>query len=164
MGVVPEGRELPVAIICMSPWADMASEGESHTYNRFNDPMFGVKSDEPNDTTDSSSLIASYRGETDPYNKYLSPVYSDFTGFPAMLLQVGTYEVLESDSITIFGKAQASGVDVTLTKYRGMFHMFQLLGNILPEGKRAWNEVESFLSLYFAEAIAKEVSYERIQV
>jgi acetyl esterase/lipase len=142
-----EGRELPAAIICMSPWADMAAEGQSYSYNHLNDPMFGYKGD-PTYEADGTSMTDLYRGDTDPHDPLLSPVYADFTGFPPMLLQVGTYEVLESDSITIYEKARESGVDVTLTRYHGMFHVFQMAGDLLPEGREAWDEVEEFLRLH----------------
>jgi acetyl esterase/lipase len=137
------GRELPAAIICMSPWADMAAEGQSYDYNHLNDPMFGYKGDPAYEA--GSSMTDLYQGDTDPHDPLLSPVYADFSGFPPMLLQVGTYEVLESDSITIYEKALASGVDVTLTRYHGMFHVFQMTGDLLPEGRQAWDEVEEFL-------------------
>ena len=63
-----------------------------------------------------------------------------------MLIQVGTEEVLLSDSQTIYSKAVAAGTEATLTVYRGMFHMFQLFGDLLPEGRQAWQEVERFLA------------------
>ncbi|MDF2821133.1 MAG: acetylhydrolase, partial [Clostridiales bacterium] len=144
------GKPLPKAIICMSPWADMAGEGESYSYNLYNDPIFGLKKGETTTKKiETSGKIGLYAGDTDPHDKYLSPVYSDFNGFPSMLIQVGTFELIESDSIAVFEKATAAGVNVTLTRYKGMFHVFQLLGNITPEGQAAWEEVGAFLRSQF---------------
>jgi len=141
-----EGKALPCAMVCMSPWADMADEGASHTYNLYKDPMFGIKDKK---TISESEKSPVYAGKTDLHDKYLSPAYGSFMGFPPMLLQVGTYEVLESDSITVYEKAKAAGVDVTLTKYDGMFHVFQMAGNWIPESKAAWAEVKVFIDTNF---------------
>jgi acetyl esterase/lipase len=142
-----EGKALPCAMVCMSPWADLAGEGASHTYNLYKDPMFGIKDKK----TISKTIIApAYAGKTNLHDKYLSPVYGSFKRFPPMLLQVGTYEVLESDSVTVYEKAKAAGVDVKLTKYYGMFHVFQMAGNMLPESRAAWAEVSAFIKTQFA--------------
>lgn len=139
------GSELPEAIVLMSPLADLASLGESHTYNIYNDPMFGIaEGSEP--ARLKKPLL--YAGSTNLQDKYLSPAYGEFDEFPPMLIQVGTWEVLESDSLTVYQKAKAKGVDVTLTRYEGMFHVFQMGGDLIPESKTAWQEVESFISQF----------------
>jgi epsilon-lactone hydrolase len=138
-----EGKELPKAVICMSPWADLAGKGESHTTNIYKDPLFGIKEG----TAISDNFVPpTYAGNTDLTDKYLSPLYGSFSGFPPMLIQVGTYEILESDSLSVFEKAKAAGVDVKLTRYNGMFHVFQMAGNMMPESKAAWAEVSAFLT------------------
>jgi epsilon-lactone hydrolase len=138
------GSALPGAIVCMSPWTDLAAEGDSYTYNLYNDPIFGIEKGEPIPEEFWHKILA-YAGNTDLHDKYLSPAYGEFHGFPRMLIQVGTYEVLESDAITVHKKARAAGVDVTLTRYEGMYHVFQLT-EYLPESKKAWKEVERFLT------------------
>ena len=68
-----------------------------------------------------------------------------------MLIQVGSTEMLLSDSITAASMADVAGVEVRLTIYDDMFHVFQMAGPILPEAKRAWNEVEQFVQLLISE-------------
>ncbi len=138
-----EGKALPSAMVCMSPWADLAGKGESHTTNIYKDPLFGIKE---GTAIDENFVPPTYAGNADLQDKYLSPIYGSFSGFPPMLLQVGTYEILESDSLAVFEKAKAAGVDVKLTKYEGMFHVFQMAGNMMPESKAAWAEVTEFLT------------------
>ena len=112
--------------------------------------MFGrAKGAQSGSCLDNPEKLLAYAGQTDLQDKYLSPVYGDFHGFPPILLQVGTYELLESDSITIHDKASAAGVDVTLTRYPGMFHTFQLLEDLLPASRKAWQEIEYFLKKQF---------------
>ncbi|MFW5780344.1 MAG: alpha/beta hydrolase [Bacillota bacterium] len=142
-----QNRPLPKALVLMSPWADMAAQGESYIYNQNLDPIFGNKNGVVNNNDKSSNPYAKDTNLKDPY---LSPVYGDFDNFPAMLIQVGSHEILESDSLTVAQKAQNSGVDVKLTRYEGMFHVFQLTGSFLPESKKAWREVSQFLKNQFA--------------
>jgi hypothetical protein len=145
-----EGRKLPKALILMSPWTDMAAEGESYVNNLYKDPMFGLrKKDQDNNLEEKINFFRSYAGTTDLHDPYLSPAYGHFENFPNMLIQVGSHEMLESDARTIYEKAKAAGVNVTFTHYEGMFHVFQLFGDLIPEAHRAWQEVESFIGSQF---------------
>lgn len=152
-----EGKSLPGKIVCMSPWGDLAGEGTSHKENLFKDPMFGISPHDwktpkdfelpkpvSNDDKKQKSMTALYAGNTDPHEPYLSPVFGDYNNFPKMLIQVGTFEVLLSDSETIFEKAKNCGVDVKLSEYEGMYHVFQQAGDFIPEGKNAWKEIAQF--------------------
>lgn len=132
------GRKLPKGIIAMSPWADLTASGASYVENFELDPLFGKSKD---------SLIydSDYIGNDDPKNPYISPVFGDFTGFPPMLIQVGSIEMLLSDSLTVEKKAKAQGVKVKLSVYQGMFHVFQRAMLLMPESKKAWLEVEKFI-------------------
>ena len=135
------GRELPCGIITMSAWKDLTAEGDSYTDNFEIDPLFGK-------TKESLLFDPAYIGEgTDPKDPYVSPVFGDFTGFPPMLMQVGDYEMLLSDTLTIAKKAAKQGVKVKRTVYRGMFHVFQMALRLMPESRRAWREVGRFLDI-----------------
>ena len=64
-----------------------------------------------------------------------------------MLIQAGTYEILLSDSQTIYEKCLEPGVDVTFTQYEGMFHVFQMGMMLMPESKRAWSEIGRYFEV-----------------
>lgn len=145
-----DGRRLPKALVLMSPLTDFDEHGDSYIYNVYNDPLFGKKEGLPEPKGEQMHhLLRAYAGNTDFKNKYLSPAYGEFDGFPPMLIQVGTYEVIESDSLTVYEKAKNKGVDVRLTRYYGMFHDFQMLFNTIPESKAAWDEVQYFINEMF---------------
>lgn len=138
---------LPNSLILLSPWADLTLKGKSYQYNLYNDPLFGIKKKEKQSIiTIMHNLIKAYANNYELTNKYLSPVYDDFHSFPNILLIVGTLEMLESDAITIYDKAKAANVNVQLLKYLGMFHVFPLLFNLIPESKHAWNKINSFIN------------------
>ena len=86
-----------------------------------------------------------YPGEENPKNPEISPLYGDFEGFPPMLIQVGSEEMLYSDSEAVAVKAKEAGVKVKFSVYEGMFHVFQLSAMLMPESKKAWFEVRRFM-------------------
>lgn len=134
------GMQLPCGIVAMSPWTDLTAGGESYETNYDKDPLFGGSRD---------TLIYNkdYVGENDPMNAYISPLFGDFRGFPPMLLQVGSYEMLLSDSVSVASKAKQQGVRVRLSIYEGMFHIFQMAAKMLPESRKAWVEIGKFIEM-----------------
>ena len=54
-----------------------------------------------------------------------------------MLIQVGSYEMLLSDSELVAEKAKKAGCKVRLSIYEGMFHVFQMALLVMPESRRA---------------------------
>lgn len=137
---------LPCGIIAMSPWTDVSASGESYETNYENDPLFGK-------TKESLIYLSDYAGEHDKTEPYISPAFGDFTDFPPMLIQVGSIEMLLSDSLTVTEKAREKGCKVRLSIYEDMFHVFQLAGMRIPESKKAWSEVEKFLEIMMDEEI-----------
>jgi acetyl esterase/lipase len=75
-----------------------------------------------------------------------APVYGDYRGLPPLLLQVGTREILLDDSTRVADRARAAGVDVTLEKWDGLIHVWQLFGPDIPEAQQAIQGIAEFLS------------------
>lgn len=140
--------EMPCGIVTMSPWADLTCSGESYTTNFERDPLFG-------NSRDSLIYNRDYVGKSNAKEPYVSPMFGDFSEFPPMLMQVGSYEMLLSDSIEVARKAKASGVKVRLSVYEGMFHVFQMAMLVMPESKRAWMEIGKFISILQGESSEK---------
>lgn len=132
------GMELPEGLILMSPWTDLTAGGESYETNFTRDPLFG-------NTRDSMIYNLDYAGDEDPSNPYISPLFGSYEGFPPMLIQVGSIEMLLSDSVSLAKKAKEAGVKVRLSIYEEMFHVFQMAELMLPESKQAWEEAGKFL-------------------
>lgn len=134
------GLPLPCGIIAMSPWTDVTASGESYSANFEKDPLFG-------NTQESIIYQNDYAGDHDPKDCYISPLFGDFENFPPMLIQVGSIEMLLSDSVSAAEKAKEQGVKVRLSIYEGMFHVFQMAYLSIPESKRAWMEVGKFIDI-----------------
>ena len=135
-----QNRKLPAGLICMSPWTNLTQSGASYDFNYERDPLFG-------NTRDSLIYSKDYIQDEDPTNPYISPLYGNFSGFPPMLIQVGSYEMLLSDSELVAEKAKRAGCKVRLSVYEGMFHIFQMAMLMIPESKHAWQEIGRFLDI-----------------
>lgn len=131
---------MPDGIIAMSPWTDLTASGESYDTNYEKDPLFG-------NTRESIIYENDYPGDHDKMDPYISPLFGDFRGFPPMLIQAGSIEMLLSDSVSAAAKAREQGVRVRLSVYEGMFHVFQMAYKGIPESRRAWAEVGKFIEI-----------------
>ena len=110
---------MPCGIVAMSPWTDLTASGESYETNYEKDPLFG-------NTKESLIYVNDYAGDHDKMDAYISPLFGNFKEFPPMLIQVGSIEMLLSDSVSVAAKARQQGVKVRLSVYEGMFHVFQM--------------------------------------
>lgn len=133
-------KRLPGGLVLMSPWADLTASGPSYIDNYENDPLFG-------NTTDSLIYNRDYVGMHNVKDPYISPMFGEYWGFPPMLIQAGSIEMLLSDSIGVAHRAKQQGVKVRLSIYEGMFHVFQMGMMMMPESKRAWREIGRYFEV-----------------
>ncbi len=132
-----EGVALPAALVVLSPWADLNNTGDSITRNMATERMV------PAHLLD--ELAAFYIGTHDPENPYLSPLYGDFTGFPASLLLASDSEALCDDAIRVADKMKAAGVPVVLQLWTKLPHAWPVLARFVPESRAALKQVAMFL-------------------
>ncbi len=130
--------ELPAVVFVMSPWTDLAIEGDSYNTLSGKDPFIAP--------SESHKGAAMYVGKNDPKNPEISPVYGNFTNHPPLLIQAGSKEILLSDATRLARAARTSGVDVTLDIWDGMWHVFQDYDAIAPEAMEALTEASAFIN------------------
>ena len=133
------GDPLPAAVVCLSPWADLTLSGPSHQSQAQAEAVLT--------TAGLREWADLYRGSAPAENPLISPVYADFQGFPPLLIQVGGDEILLDDARAVAAKAQAAGVAVTLSVWPGLFHVWQALGDLIPESQQAFAEIEQFAQI-----------------
>jgi acetyl esterase/lipase len=128
------GEELPACAVCLSPLTDLTGSGPDEA------------NDDPLLTRESVQMMAdTYLQGADAKQPTASPVLADFSGFPPLLLQVGTRERLLPDSLRVAERARAAGVDVTLEKGPGLIHVWHLFGPEMPESRDAVVKIGEFL-------------------
>lgn len=133
------GLPLPAAIVAFSPGLDATRTGESMDTKEGIDPIFTRKAVE--------HTGAMYLAGADPNQPLLSPaVLADLTGFPPLLIQVGTNELLLDDSTRLAAHARAVGVDVILDITADVPHVFQSFAGSLDEADEALDRAALFLT------------------
>ena len=132
---------LPAALVCLSPWVDLTSSGESFRENSEKDPYLR------------SNLVRKtaqqYAAGESLDNYLISPVFAEFYGFPPMFIQAGGIEILLSDAQMLAKKACHEGVEVHFKVWEGMWHVWQI-SNRLPEAKKATREIGEFIRKIFS--------------
>jgi acetyl esterase/lipase len=131
------GNALPAAGVCLSPIFDLALTGNSVTTRAARDPMILASS--------LQKCSTAYRGNSDPRNPLMSPLYGDLSGLPPLLLQCGSEEMLRDDSVRLAAKAKAAGVDVTFEEWNEMIHVWHLFADRLTDGRKALARVGEFV-------------------
>jgi epsilon-lactone hydrolase len=130
------GEALPAAAALMSPTVDLTSSGASMTERVDQDPI----------STPAllRQFAADYLAGADPRTPLASPLFADLAGLPPLLIQVGTADLLLSDSERLAAAAGQAGVDVTLQVGEGLTHVYQLLLGT-PEAAQATERIGKFL-------------------
>jgi acetyl esterase/lipase len=142
-----KNESLPAAVVCLSPWADLTLKNETHITKA------EVESVLRTDVLREWALC--YTNETNLGNPLISPIYAGFHGFPPLLIQVGSDEILLGDSILLAEKAKADGAQVELKIWDGMFHVWHVLGNLIPESRMAFEEIGQFVRAQFNGDVRK---------
>ena len=102
----------------MSPWTDMTASGRSYTQRAEMDPTI---------TMDYIQAVRDvYAGGRDLTSPMLSPLLGNFEGFPPTLIQVGSNEILFSDSLRLRERMQTAKVHCQLEVWNDMWHVFQM--------------------------------------
>ena len=113
-----QGRRQPRGLVLMSPWTDMTATGPSYTECAAIDPMLTIDY--------IHSVREAYAGpDADWAKPCYSPLRADLRGLPPTLIQVGTNEILKSDSELLYDKMHRQNVYATLEVYEECWHVFQ---------------------------------------
>ena len=130
------GEALPAAAALMSPTVDLTSSGASMTERADQDPI--------STPAMLRRFAADYLAGADPKTPLASPLFAALSGLPPLLIQVGTADLLLSDSERLATASAEAGVDVTLEIGEGLPHVYQLLLGT-AEAARATEQIGKFL-------------------
>jgi acetyl esterase/lipase len=116
------GRPMPACGMLNSLWADIALNTPS-----LDDPVrntFDIR----RELVEVLSATLRSTGGVAPDDPRHSPVYRDLHGLPPLLIQAAGRDVCHDDSVRLAAVARAAGVDVTITEYPGVEHIWILNG------------------------------------
>jgi acetyl esterase/lipase len=132
-----EGAALPAAAVVLSPWTDLTLTNESMPRFAEADPMLSPEV--------AATYARWYLAGADPRNPYASPLYGDPQGLPPTLIQVGSDEILLNDGMRMAERMRAAGCRVELEVWPRMPHVWHLLVRVLPEARRALEQIGAFV-------------------
>lgn len=127
---IQQGLPIPAACLPISPWAGWDTSGNSYDTNADNDALVS------RDTTNfMGSMFIGQDG--DPMAPTANLLYTDYSGFPPIYIQVGADETVLDDSRRIVERAKQAGIEIKIDIYPGMQHVFQILAGEAPEADEA---------------------------
>jgi acetyl esterase/lipase len=129
---------LPAGVICCSPWVDLTITADTYDTNAESDKLFS--------RTSAEEAAPAYLGGADPMDPLASPLFGDWDGAPPLLILVGDAEVLLDDSRKLADVAKAAGVDVTLSIYPEMPHIWTMSYPAFPEAVEGVTEMAEFVA------------------
>jgi len=106
----------PEKMVLLAPCSDMSfTNAELEEYNKI-DPTLNLYG--------CAECAKLWAGEQNLKNPKNSAVYADVTGYPDTMLIQGTNDLLCPDNMILFQKLIDSGVNATLVKGEGLWHVF----------------------------------------
>ncbi len=137
------GLPQPALGCLLSPWLDLAAEGESMQSRREEDPWFSPE--------DFPHVTRHYCDDSQRKLPLVSPVYADPAGLCPIYIQVGDHEILLSDSRRLADNVRAAGGSVELEVWPDMWHVFQAFVLVMPESRAAVDKLAARMRAVFEE-------------
>ena len=132
------GEELPGCAWLVSPWVDLTMSGSTLMQKDTVDPLIHKAYLE--------ELAGAYVPQgIDRRDPRVSPLFADLTGFPPMLIQVGSAETLLADAARFAAAAGHADAAVTLEIWPHMIHAWHLWNAQLEAGRRALASAGKFI-------------------
>ncbi len=130
----------PAAAILLSPWTDLSCSLPSHQRLADKETVLNAEF--------IHKLGKFLTQGQEIQHPLLSPVNAEFTGLPPLLFHVSDQEILLDDSVFCVEKARSQQVKVELKIWPQMPHVFQVFPLVLPEARRAMEDMVRFMDIY----------------
>ena len=143
-----QGKDLPAAVLCISPWADPPATGDTYTEEMADKDILLGPIMRKNWTKYNHDGFGGYyvkNEDMDPSNPYIAPIHGDYTGCPPVMIQVGSHECLLADSRSVKDALDKAGCVVGYHEWDGMWHVFHMEAK-LPETIESFKMFGEFLN------------------
>jgi epsilon-lactone hydrolase len=128
---------LPACAVAISPWVDLEGLGHSVEVRAAQDPM-----------VQKAGLLwmaSLYLNGASARTPLAAPLHADLKGLPPVLVQVGSAETLLDDSTRIAERMHGAGVEVKLSVWPNMIHVWPLFAPHLSEGRDGCAEIGAYV-------------------
>ena len=143
-----DGKHLPNALALLSPWADPAGSGDSYNMDMADrDILIGPTMKKI--WENKHNLYDGYLNEEDAdrENPLIFPIKGDYKDCPPIMIQVGSEELLLSDSRTLKEAFERDNCIYEYFEWEGMYHVFHI-DVTMPETISAFEQIGKFLEKY----------------
>jgi epsilon-lactone hydrolase len=134
------GEALPSGCILLSPWLDLSRDRGAVPELVRRDMLLSPRW--------LASCARAYADPSDWVDPAVSPLLAGHSGLPPLLVQAGSDDLLAPDAELLAASASAAGVDVTYTRWPGMWHNFALQPGLLAAADSAVSQ-----AAWFARAV-----------
>lgn len=138
------GLPQPAALVLFSPWVDLS--------------LGALGPPPPGDFLITRPLLEEcarfYLAGHPAEDPLASPINGDLHGLPPTLIQVGTDELLLTDSRRLYAALAAAGVDAVLQEFPRRWHVFQAIAGQLADARRALAAAGEFVRSRAAVGVA----------
>ncbi len=129
------GVPLPAALVLFSPWVDLG--------------LGALEAPPPGEILITRPWLEKcarfYLAGRSAEDPLASPLRADLRGLPPTLIQVGTDELLLTDSRRLHAALVAAGVEAELQEYPRRWHVFQMNAGLLADADRALDAAGAFI-------------------
>jgi epsilon-lactone hydrolase len=133
-----DGASRLAGCMLLSPWLDL-------TADRAAAPEL-VRRDVVLSPAWLEACAQAYAPAADWAQPMVSPLRASLGGLPPLLIQCGTDDLLAPDAASLAVRAAAAGVDVTCSRWPGLWHDFALEPEITAAGSRALAQTAWFVA------------------
>jgi epsilon-lactone hydrolase len=124
--------------ILLSPWLDLTADWTAAPELVRRDVILGPAWLE--------TCARAYVPTGDRAHPMVSPLHANLRGLPPLLIQCGTDDLVAPDSENLAARAEAAGVDVTYSRWPGMWHDFVLQPDIIAAADSAVAQAAWFVA------------------
>ncbi len=125
------GLPLPASVFALSPLTDLTLNSPAISDSGGRDPL-------ARDARQFAEAVRDYLPPgQDPAAPLVSPLYADWSGLPAVHIEVGSTERLIDDARRLIERARLAGVPATLDVTEGAVHAFPATAPETPEAEAA---------------------------
>jgi acetyl esterase/lipase len=124
------GGQAPAGLALFCPWLDLSHSGESFAGGAPREPVLKPRHSHRN--------ALAYAGAMDLADPRVSPLFAEsLAGLPPIHIQGAELDLLVSDADRFVERARAAGIAIEYRRYDGLWHDFQVLGELLAEARDA---------------------------
>ncbi len=135
LGLLHRDIAPPAALVLLSPATDLRAETEAALLAGPEDALLAKGW--------ARRAVQAYIGGADRNDPVLSPMAAPFPAAPPTLVHLASDEALRPQIEAAIDALRAAGAEVTVTRFDGTFHAFQIAG--LPLANRAIAEIGQYL-------------------